>query len=155
MLLIILLMLNVISLCLVYFTAGGLYIESLHLFCSIPTLLPSGLLFTVSISLFSLVFFVVVVACFFFVFLGHTCRMQKFLGQGLNLHHSSDPSHSSDIARSLTYWAARELPIVYFLEFTYKWDHMVFLLFFLFFFFFFFVFSRATPVHIEVSRLGV
>ena len=35
--------------------------------------------------------------------------MQKFLGQGLNLPHSSSQNHSSDI-RSLTYWAIRELP---------------------------------------------
>ena len=27
--------------------------------------------------------------------------MYKFLGQGLNTHHSSDPSHSSNIARPL------------------------------------------------------
>ena len=27
--------------------------------------------------------------------------MQKFLGQGSNLYHSSDPSHSNDSARSL------------------------------------------------------
>ena len=36
--------------------------------------------------------------------------MQKFLGQGLNLHHSSDPSRCNDSARSLTCWATRELP---------------------------------------------
>jgi len=28
--------------------------------------------------------------------------MQKFLGQELNLHHNSDPSHSSDSAGSST-----------------------------------------------------
>ena len=33
------------------------------------------------------------------------CSIQKFLGQGLNLHHSSDN------ARSLTYQAIRELPV--------------------------------------------
>ena len=38
---------------------------------------------------------------FFFAF-GYAGGMQKFLGQGLNLCHSSDPSHSSDNAISLT-----------------------------------------------------
>ena len=36
--------------------------------------------------------------------------MQKFSGQGLNPHHGSDPGHSSDNARSLTYCATKELP---------------------------------------------
>ena len=35
--------------------------------------------------------------------------MKLFLGQGLNLHHSSYQSHSSDTAGSLTHWATREL----------------------------------------------
>ena len=34
---------------------------------------------------------------------GHTHGMQKFLGQGLNLHHSSNQSHSSDNTGSLTH----------------------------------------------------
>lgn len=34
--------------------------------------------------------------------------MQKFLGQGSNLCHSSDPSHYSDNARSLTHCATEE-----------------------------------------------
>ena len=38
----------------------------------------------------------------FFFLLGHTHSMWKFLGQGSNPHHSSDQSHSSDNARSLT-----------------------------------------------------
>ena len=38
---------------------------------------------------------------FFFFFPVHTHSMQKFLGQELNLHHSSNPSHSSDNAQSL------------------------------------------------------
>ena len=37
-----------------------------------------------------------------FSFFGCTCSMQKFLGQGLNLHNNSDN------ARSLTSWATRE-----------------------------------------------
>ena len=50
------------------------------------------------------------VETFFFFFFGHTCSMMKFPGQcqGLNLCHSSDPSHSGDSARSLTHWAIRE-----------------------------------------------
>ena len=46
-----------------------------------------------------------VLFCFFnfaFVF-GHAHGKQKFLGQGLNPHHSSDLSHSSDSARSRTH----------------------------------------------------
>lgn len=38
-----------------------------------------------------------------FVVFGHACCMQKFLGQGSNL------CHSSDNAGSLIYWATREL----------------------------------------------
>ena len=33
----------------------------------------------------------------------------SFRGQGSNLHHGSNPSHSSDKAASLTHWATREL----------------------------------------------
>ena len=43
---------------------------------------------------------------FFFV---HTQGMWKFLGQGLNLHHSSDPGRCSDNVRSLTFCATGEL----------------------------------------------
>ena len=35
--------------------------------------------------------------------------MQKFPGQGLNLCHSSDPSHNSDNIRSFNFEAAWEL----------------------------------------------
>ena len=43
-------------------------------------------------------------------FFGHIHGMQKFPGQGSNLCYSSDPSHSSDNARSLTHYTTRELP---------------------------------------------
>ena len=36
-------------------------------------------------------------------FFGDACGMWKFLGQGSNLSHSSDPNHSSDNTRSLTH----------------------------------------------------
>ena len=39
-----------------------------------------------------------------FFFFGHTHSVWKFPGQVLNLHHSSDSSHSNN--RSLTHWAA-------------------------------------------------
>lgn len=39
--------------------------------------------------------------------------MEKFLGQGWNPRHSSDPSCISDNARSLTHWATREFPLVF------------------------------------------
>ena len=39
---------------------------------------------------------------FFLSFFLAVPGMQKFWDQGLNLHHSSDPSHCSDNARSLT-----------------------------------------------------
>ena len=47
---------------------------------------------------------------FFFLFFGCTHSMWKFQGQGLNMSHSSDPSHSSDNTRPLTHLAIRELP---------------------------------------------
>ena len=37
------------------------------------------------------------------------CSMWKFPGQGSNLHHSYNQSHSIDNTRSLTHWATREL----------------------------------------------
>ena len=45
----------------------------------------------------------------FFPFFGHTCSIQKFLGQGMNQHHSSPLSHTSDKVRFLTHCATREL----------------------------------------------
>ena len=41
-------------------------------------------------------------------FFGYTQGMQKFLGQGSNLCHSSDLSHSSDNAGSLTHEVIKE-----------------------------------------------
>ena len=51
-----------------------------------------------------------------FFFFGPACNMWKFLGQGSNACHSSDPSHCRDNTRSLTCWATRELPEVNTLE---------------------------------------
>ena len=51
----------------------------------------------------------VVLFIYLFIYFGCTHGMQKFLGQGSNLLHSSNLSHSSDNAGSLTYWAIREL----------------------------------------------
>ena len=45
----------------------------------------------------------------FLSFFGHIHVMWIFLGQGLNLCHSSDPSHSSDNTGSLTYYTTRKL----------------------------------------------
>ena len=45
----------------------------------------------------------------------HTYGIWKFLAQGSNLCHSSNPSHCSDNARSLTSCPARELQIIVFL----------------------------------------
>ena len=47
---------------------------------------------------------------FFFFLFSYTCSMQKFLGQVLNPHHSSDLSHTNGNARSLTCCTTRELP---------------------------------------------
>ena len=47
---------------------------------------------------------------FLYLFFGCTHSMQKFRGQESNPAHSSDLSHSSDSARSLTHWATGELP---------------------------------------------
>ena len=45
-----------------------------------------------------------------FIYLfGHTHSMGKFLGQESNLRHSSDQSHKSDKAGSLTHWATSKL----------------------------------------------
>ena len=49
-------------------------------------------------------------ACIFYFIFGHAQSTQKFLGKGLNMSHSSDPSHSSSNTRSLNHWATRELP---------------------------------------------
>ena len=46
---------------------------------------------------------------FFLLFFGHTCSMWKFLGQGSNPCHHSDPNRCSDNAGSLTCCATREL----------------------------------------------
>ena len=43
-------------------------------------------------------------------FFSCTCHMWKFPSQGLKPHHSRDPSHCNDNARSLTYYATGELP---------------------------------------------
>ena len=46
-----------------------------------------------------------------FVYFGCAYSVQKFLGQELNLHHSSNQNHSSDkCVSSLTHWTNRELP---------------------------------------------
>ena len=44
-----------------------------------------------------------------FFFLGCICGMQRFPGQGPNLHHCSNSSCCSDNARSLFCWATGEL----------------------------------------------
>ena len=44
-----------------------------------------------------------------FLFFGQACGMQMFPGQGLDLCHSCNQSHSSDIAGALMDWATREL----------------------------------------------
>ena len=49
------------------------------------------------------------VGLFFFFFFGLACGMWKFLGQGLNLCHSSDLSCCSNNGRSLTHCTSREL----------------------------------------------
>ena len=45
----------------------------------------------------------------FYLFFKGGCTMQKFPGQGSNLSHSCNHSHSSDNDRSLTHWATSEL----------------------------------------------
>ena len=46
-----------------------------------------------------------------FFFFYHICSMWKFPGEGLNLCHSSDPSHCSVHARSLTHCTTGELAV--------------------------------------------
>ena len=50
------------------------------------------------------------------VFFGCTHIMQKFLGQGSILCHSSNQSHCSDNTGSLTCWATRELWNILYLD---------------------------------------
>ena len=38
------------------------------------------------------------------IFFGHACGMWKFLGQEMNLHHSSDPGHCSDNGHKVIPW---------------------------------------------------
>ena len=45
----------------------------------------------------------------FYLFIGYARSMQRFWSQASSLHHSSDPSHSSDSARLLTHRVTREL----------------------------------------------
>ena len=45
---------------------------------------------------------------FLFIYSPHPHRMQKFSGQGLIPHHSTDPHHTG----SLTHWATRECPVI-------------------------------------------
>ena len=46
---------------------------------------------------------------FIYLFFGCLHGMYKFLGQRLNPHHRSNPSHCSDSAGSLTHWVTRQL----------------------------------------------
>ena len=56
---------------------------------------------------------------FFFFHFGHIHTISKFLGQGSNLCHSTNPSHCSDLSRSLTCCATRELQDVFYNIFIY------------------------------------
>ena len=47
---------------------------------------------------------------FLFFFSSHSCSICKFLGQGLNPGHSSNPNCSSDNSGSLTHCSTGELP---------------------------------------------
>ena len=46
---------------------------------------------------------------FIYLFFGCLHGMYKFLGQRLNPHYRSNPSHCSDSAGSLTHWVTRQL----------------------------------------------
>ena len=52
------------------------------------------------------------------IFFCHAHGMCKFPGQGMNLHHSSNQSHCSDNARSLTCCATGELLEIFFFKWT-------------------------------------
>ena len=75
-----------------------------------------------------------------FIF-GCACSMWKFPDQGSNLHHSSDPSHCSDNARSLTSCPTRELQRMFLYSILASVERLLPSLqeknFFLFFFYFF------------------
>ena len=62
------------------------------------------------------------ICCFMFVlFSDHACSMWKFLGQGVNPSHSSDPSHHRDTTRLLTS-CTRELLHICCLVSTQSWS---------------------------------
>ena len=105
-------------------------------------------------------------------FFSLTCNIWKFPGQGLNLHHSSNPSCCSDSIRSLTHCPTRQLHESLFLNTHAQapshstnsdsksrgWDSWkgYFLWGFGVFFVFVFVFCFLGPCawHTEVPRLG-
>ena len=62
---------------------------------------------------------------YIYSYICHAQSMRKFLGQGLNPCHSSNPSHSSDNARSLTHCTTRELCYVHF----YRYQNCMLLVF--------------------------
>ena len=55
------------------------------------------------------ILFYICIYVWIYLFIGGSYSMWKFPGQGSNSCHSSDPSHSSDNAGSLAFWATREL----------------------------------------------
>ena len=59
-------------------------------------------------------FFLFFFLFFFFFFFWPLQELTEVLDQGLNLHHSSDPSHSSDSIRCLTHCATREFLFKFF-----------------------------------------
>ena len=68
------------------------------------------------VVIFNLLFPILCHLLFFFFPCTHD--MWKFLGQGSNPHHSSDPCHCSDNVESLTHCATREIlpPLFFFIR---------------------------------------
>ena len=89
------------------------------------------------------------------LFCGHAWGMWRFPGQGSNLGHSSDLSHCSDNAKSLTRGATGE-PRVLLFKLIYPGNHSMlahFLIFYFFFFFFFFLLFRAARTTYGCSHM--
>ena len=64
---------------------------------------------TKDLDFWNTVYIFLLLLVLFIYFFGCACGVWKFLGQGSNLCHSSNLSHCSDNARSLTFCTTKEL----------------------------------------------
>ena len=89
------------------------------------TVSATTLLFSLHIALPFISLFIFL-KCFLVYSFGWTHGMRKFLGQGPNPCHSSDLSHISHNAGSLTHCTMRELPAIPFITLIWKGEFKMF-----------------------------